>query len=164
MRVFSLLVLFIVLAQAALTAGASPASPEDNLRALDAALLGGDVSQARSIYQDSLRGAFAAQDPALDARIAAQLANDSAPLRIAPIEMGIARAHNVQLASLPNFRLPGDVSASERYFETEIIGEPFTVSADGTMAVPTGPGIGVTVLEDAIRKLSLRTKEYRPAR
>ena len=79
------------------------------------------------------------------------------------LEMGIGRAHNVQLASLPNFRLPGDVSASERYFETEIIGEPFTVAADGTMAVPTGPGIGVTVLEDVIRKLSLRTKEYRPA-
>jgi O-succinylbenzoate synthase len=80
------------------------------------------------------------------------------------LEMGIGRAHNVQLASLPNFRLPGDVAASERYFETELIGEPFTVGSDGTMAVPTGPGIGVTVLEDVIRKLSLRTKEYRPAR
>ena len=80
------------------------------------------------------------------------------------LEMGIGRAHNVQLASLPNFRLPGDVSASERYFATEIIGEPFTVSLDGTMEVPTGPGIGVTVLEDVIRKLSLRTKEHRPAR
>ena len=79
------------------------------------------------------------------------------------LEFGIGRAHNVHLASLPNFSLPGDVSASERYFETEIIGEPFTVERDGTMKVPTGPGIGVTVLEDAIRKLSLQTKEYRPA-
>jgi O-succinylbenzoate synthase len=78
------------------------------------------------------------------------------------LEFGIGRAHNVHLASLPNFSLPGDVSASERYFETEIIGEPFTVERDGTMKVPTGPGIGVTVLEDVIRKLALQTKEYRP--
>lgn len=79
------------------------------------------------------------------------------------LEFGIGRAHNVHLASLPNFRLPGDVSASERYFAEEIIAEPFVVDADGTMRVPTGPGIGVTVLEDAIRRLALRTKEYRPA-
>ena len=70
------------------------------------------------------------------------------------LEMGIGRAHNVHLASLPNFRLPGDVSASARYFETEIIGEPFTVEPDGTMRVPTKPGIGVTVLEDTIRRLA----------
>src|SRR5204863_3237553 len=61
------------------------------------------------------------------------------------LEMRIGRAHNVHLASLPNFRLPGDVSASARYFATEIIGEPFTVDRDGTMKVPTKPGIGVTV-------------------
>jgi O-succinylbenzoate synthase len=80
------------------------------------------------------------------------------------LEMGIGRAHNVHLASLPNFRLPGDVSASERYFATEIIGEPFTVEKDGTMRVPTEPGIGVTVLEDVIRKLALERKELRPGR
>ena len=78
------------------------------------------------------------------------------------LEFGIGRAHNVQLASLPGFSLPGDVSASERYFETELIGEPFTVERDGTMRVPTGPGIGVTVLEDLIRKIALQTKEFRP--
>src|SRR5438046_2120472 len=65
--------------------------------------------------------------------------------------------------TLANFRLPGDVSASKRYFATEIIGEPFTVEKDGTMKVPTGPGIGVTVLENEIRKMALKTKEYRPA-
>jgi o-succinylbenzoate synthase len=80
------------------------------------------------------------------------------------LEMGIGRAHNVHLASLPNFRLPGDVAASERYFETEIIGEPFTVQPDGTMRVPTGPGIGVTVLEKLIRMIAVQTKQYRPAR
>jgi O-succinylbenzoate synthase len=79
------------------------------------------------------------------------------------LEMGIGRAHNVHLASLRNFSLPGDVSASERYFATEIIGEPFTVRPDGTMLVPTGPGIGVTVLEKAIRKIAERSKEYRAA-
>ncbi|HVR88908.1 MAG TPA: o-succinylbenzoate synthase [Candidatus Limnocylindria bacterium] len=78
------------------------------------------------------------------------------------LEFGIGRAHNVHLASLPNFSLPGDVSASERYFETEIIGEPFTVNADGTMDVPVAPGIGVTVLEDVIRRIALQQKEYLP--
>lgn len=78
------------------------------------------------------------------------------------LEMGIGRAANVHLASLPNFRLPGDVSASARYFATEIVGEPFTVEKDGTMKVPTGPGIGVTVLEKDIRRMALKTAEYRP--
>ncbi|MDP9265650.1 MAG: o-succinylbenzoate synthase [Chloroflexota bacterium] len=77
------------------------------------------------------------------------------------LEMGIGRAHNVHLSSLPNFTLPGDVSASARYFETEIIAEPFTVDADGTMAVPGGPGIGVTVLESRIRELAEEAKELR---
>jgi O-succinylbenzoate synthase len=77
------------------------------------------------------------------------------------LEMGIGRAHNVHLAALPGFSLPGDVAASKRYFATEIIGEPFEVDPDGTMQVPSGPGIGVTVLEDVVRKLSLRTAELR---
>jgi O-succinylbenzoate synthase len=77
------------------------------------------------------------------------------------LEMGIGRAHNVHLASLEGFSLPGDVAASKRYFATEIIGEPFDVDPDGTMKVPSGPGIGVTVLEDVIRKLALRTAEHR---
>src|SRR5437899_5395120 len=79
------------------------------------------------------------------------------------LEMGIGRAHNVHLASLPNFRLPGDVSASARYFATEIIVEPFTVEKDGTMKVPTRPGIGVTVLEDVIRKIALERRAIRPS-
>jgi hypothetical protein len=70
----------------------------------------------------------------------------------------------VHLASLPNFSLPGDVSASERYFATEIIGEPFAVRSDGTMLVPTGPGIGVTVLEKVIRKIAESTRQYRATR
>jgi O-succinylbenzoate synthase len=72
------------------------------------------------------------------------------------LETGIGRAHNVQLASLPNFRLPGDVSASNRYFDTELIAEPFQVTAQGTIPVPAGAGIGVDVLEDRIRALAIR--------
>jgi len=79
------------------------------------------------------------------------------------LEMGIGRAHNVHLASLPGFSLPGDVAASKRYFETEIIAEPFELERGGTMRVPTGPGIGVTVLETRIRELASRTLELRAA-
>ncbi|MBM4434841.1 MAG: o-succinylbenzoate synthase [Chloroflexi bacterium] len=77
------------------------------------------------------------------------------------LEMGVGRAHNVHLASLPGFSLPGDVAASKRYFETEIIGEPFEVEPGGTMKVPAGPGIGVSVLEREIRRLALGTAELR---
>ena len=80
------------------------------------------------------------------------------------LEMGIGRAHNVHLSTLPGFTLPGDVAASSRYFATEIIGEPFEVGRDGTMAVPQGPGIGVTVLEDLIRSRATRTASFRRER
>ncbi|MBS2545889.1 o-succinylbenzoate synthase [Catenulispora sp. NL8] len=58
------------------------------------------------------------------------------------LETGIGRAANVALAALPNFTLPGDISASERYFERDIT-EPF-VLRDGGLDVPQGPGLGVT--------------------
>ena len=73
------------------------------------------------------------------------------------LETGIGRAHNVHLASLPNFRLPGDVSASKRYFDTEVIGEPFGLEPDDTIRVPTGPGIGVAVLKEIVRRRALQT-------
>ena len=61
------------------------------------------------------------------------------------LECGIGRAHNLALASLPNFTLPGDISASRRYWARDVITQPFEVAADGTVAVPTGPGIGVEI-------------------
>lgn len=61
------------------------------------------------------------------------------------LESGIGRAHNLALASLPGFTLPGDISASARYFERDIITPGVTVDADGTVAVPDGPGLGVEV-------------------
>lgn len=67
------------------------------------------------------------------------------------LETGIGRAANVALAALPGFVLPGDVSASDRYFEQDIT-EPF-VLVDGEIAVPTGPGLGVSVLPEVLDPL-----------
>jgi O-succinylbenzoate synthase len=61
------------------------------------------------------------------------------------LESGIGRAGNVALASLSNFTLPGDISASKRYYKEDIVEPEFTVNKDGTMDVPTKPGIGVEV-------------------
>jgi O-succinylbenzoate synthase len=66
------------------------------------------------------------------------------------LETGIGRAHNVALASLPGFTLPGDISGSARYFHQDIVDPPFVVNDDGTMTVPTGPGIGAAVLLDRL--------------
>ena len=65
------------------------------------------------------------------------------------LETGLGRAANVAFASLPGFTLPGDTSASDRYFERDIT-EPFVVDPDGTMAVPGGPGLGVEPIPDAL--------------
>jgi O-succinylbenzoate synthase len=60
------------------------------------------------------------------------------------LETGIGRAANVALAALPGFTLPGDTSASDRYYARDVITDPFTL-ADGRLRVPTAPGLGVTV-------------------
>jgi O-succinylbenzoate synthase len=61
------------------------------------------------------------------------------------LETGLGRAANLALAALPGFTLPGDTSASDRYYKTDIT-EPFVLSPDGYLDVPTGPGLGVTPL------------------
>lgn len=61
------------------------------------------------------------------------------------LESGIGRAHNIALASLNGFTLPGDISASSRYFERDLIVPGVVVAADGTVVVPTGPGLGFEV-------------------
>jgi O-succinylbenzoate synthase len=71
------------------------------------------------------------------------------------LETGIGRAANLALASLPGFTLPGDLSASERYFARDVITEPFTLAPDGTMAVPTGPGLGVEIDLDYLDAITL---------
>jgi len=77
------------------------------------------------------------------------------------LETGIGRAHNVAMASLPNFTLPGDISASDRYWQEDIVDPPFALNPDGTLTVPTTPGLGVTVLRDKLEKVSLRRADYR---
>lgn len=75
------------------------------------------------------------------------------------LESGVGRAHNVALASLPGFTLPGDISASRRYWEQDIVTPEFEVS-DGEMTVPTGPGIGVAVDVDRVEALTVREATF----
>jgi o-succinylbenzoate synthase len=72
------------------------------------------------------------------------------------LETGIGRAHNIALSSLPNFSLPGDVSASKRYWAEDIIEPEVTVSAKGEITVPTTPGRGFAVRKDLVEKLTIR--------
>ncbi len=72
------------------------------------------------------------------------------------LEAGIGRAHNIALSTLPGFTLPGDVSASERYWEEDIVEPPVTVSREGTIRAPTGHGIGYEVNEARIEALTVR--------
>jgi O-succinylbenzoate synthase len=76
------------------------------------------------------------------------------------LETGVGRAANLALAALPGFTLPGDTSGSDRYFERDVT-EPFVVDADGTMAVPAGPGIGVEPLPDLLSKFAVDRLELR---
>jgi o-succinylbenzoate synthase len=76
------------------------------------------------------------------------------------LESGIGRAANVALASLPNFTLPGDISANKRYFAQDIVEPLFEVDNEGMLRVPTGPGIGVRVLEDQLERVTVRKKEF----
>jgi o-succinylbenzoate synthase len=74
------------------------------------------------------------------------------------LESGIGRAHNIALSTLPNFTLPGDVTASKRYWEEDIIEPEVAVSAQGTIRVPGGPGIGFEPRSDIIEKLTVRAE------
>jgi len=74
------------------------------------------------------------------------------------LETGIGRAHNIALSSLPNFSLPGDVSASKRYWSQDIIEPEVTVSHTGTITVPTTPGNGFAIQRDRIERLTVRRK------
>src|SRR6266700_1965211 len=69
---------------------------------------------------------------------------------------GRVRAHNISLATVPNFIVRGDVSASKRYWEEDIIDPEVTVSSKGTIRVPSGPGIGFEPRLDRIDNLTVR--------
>jgi len=79
------------------------------------------------------------------------------------LETGIGRSHNIALSSLENFTLPGDVSASARYFAEDIIEPEVTVSATGEIAVPDTPGRGYEVRTDLVERLTVRKETIRAA-
>jgi O-succinylbenzoate synthase len=76
------------------------------------------------------------------------------------LETGIGRAHNLHLSTLPGFVLPGDVAASRRYFVPDLIEPPIEVTADGTVAVPAGPGIGVQPVPARLRAATLTSARF----
>jgi O-succinylbenzoate synthase len=77
------------------------------------------------------------------------------------LESGIGRSHNIALSSLPNFSLPGDISASKRYFKDDIIEPAVEVSGAGQIVVPDTPGRGFEVRADLIERLTVRKEEIR---
>jgi O-succinylbenzoate synthase len=76
------------------------------------------------------------------------------------LETGIGRAANVALAAMPNFTLPGDTSASDRFYREDITA-PFILQ-DGMLRVPTGPGLGVEVLPEVVSRISTARETIRP--
>ena len=75
------------------------------------------------------------------------------------LESGIGRAHNIAMSTLAGFTLPGDVSASARYWEEDVIEPPVEVSPQGTITAPTNLGIGYEVKENLIEKLTVKREE-----
>ncbi len=74
------------------------------------------------------------------------------------LESGVGRAHNIAMSTLENFSLPGDVSASKRYWHEDIIEPEVTVSSNGTITAPDSPGLGFQVKLDRIRALTVWEK------
>ena len=77
------------------------------------------------------------------------------------LETGLGRAANVALAALPGFTLPGDTSASSRYYAVDIT-EPFVLD-DGRLAVPTGPGLGVAPLPAQLARFTTTVETVHPS-
>jgi O-succinylbenzoate synthase len=71
------------------------------------------------------------------------------------LETGVGRASNLALASLPGFSLPGDISATDRYYDEDITQERFTLNPDSTIDVPTRPGLGVSINPAALKRATL---------
>jgi O-succinylbenzoate synthase len=79
------------------------------------------------------------------------------------LESGIGRAHNIAMSTLPGFVLPGDVSASRRYWNEDIIEPEVEVSSKGTIRAPTTPGLGYTVRLGLIDDLTVRHRSWKDA-
>jgi O-succinylbenzoate synthase len=74
------------------------------------------------------------------------------------LESGIGRAHNIALATLPNFTLPGDVSASKRYWKRDLLTEPVEVTPHGTIEIKDSPGFGYEIDKDFLESITVRTE------
>lgn len=77
------------------------------------------------------------------------------------LEAGIGRAHNIAMSTLPNFTSPGDVSASQRYWDEDIIEPEVEVSPRGTIQIPTRSGLGFTVKRKLVDQLTVRTRDWK---
>jgi O-succinylbenzoate synthase len=77
------------------------------------------------------------------------------------LETGVGRAANLSLASLPNFSLPGDISASERYYAEDITNESFTLNEDSTITVPDSSGLGVSINQKALSRATIKKTTFR---
>jgi o-succinylbenzoate synthase len=71
------------------------------------------------------------------------------------LETGVGRASNLAIASLPGFILPGDISASDRYYQRDITNERFVLNDDSTITMPNGPGLGITMDEEALKQFTI---------
>lgn len=80
------------------------------------------------------------------------------------LESGIGRAGNVAIAALPNFKLPGDLSASRRYYHEDIVEPEFEVNSEGKMRVPTSDGIGVEVVMRNLDRVTMSSQVFRKNR
>lgn len=78
------------------------------------------------------------------------------------LESGVGRAANIALSMLPNFSLPGDISASRRYWHQDIIEPEVTVTPQGTIPAPSAPGLGYTVRLDRVESLTAWKQDFRP--
>lgn len=76
------------------------------------------------------------------------------------LESGVGRAHNIALSTLPGFTLPGDVSASCRYWDEDIIAPPVEVTSSGTIRAPDTPGLGFAVKRDLVNRLAVRQQTF----
>ncbi len=76
------------------------------------------------------------------------------------LETGIGRAANVAIASLPGFTLANDLSASDRYYHEDLIDPPFILNPNGTLTVPTDPGLGVKVNHEVLKKVTQHVESY----
>ena len=77
------------------------------------------------------------------------------------LECGVGRAHNLHIATLPDFKFPNDLSASRRYYQEDLIDPFIELSGPGTIRVPDGPGIGVHPVASRIVKASLRKEIFK---